>query len=369
MLTRSGLGAVLVGLTIGILGVWWGYEELVVAAIGIGTAVGASMWIARSRPRATVTRRLTSVRVARGDPIDVRYRLRNDGRRSSARSTLIDTCDDAEARVDCEPVPPQSVRHVAGRIPTRRRGIFEVGPLRVERIDPLWLAVGTWQDTGASTVIVHPRVYPLSGPTGDVRIVESEAVLLRLASDPLAGFVSMREYVPGDDPRLIHWPTTARTGTLMVREHVEVRRPEFTIVLDTGDRPERPDDFEERVDVAATLAVHAIQSGFEVVLRTTSRAHAGSPVAATDEAAVLDLLTPVQPSHGDDLVSVAELFAGTDAQMSVVVITGPTGPSGDLASFDRLVVIQIGEDARAHEGLVLAAADAPEFVQRWRTWH
>jgi uncharacterized protein (DUF58 family) len=369
VLTRSGLGTVLVGLTLAVLGVWWGYEELVVAAFGVGGVVIASTWVARSRPRARVTRRLASVRVARGDPIEVRYRLRNDGRRSSARSTLIDTCDTAEVRIDAEPVPANSVVHVTGRIPTRRRGIFDVGPLRVERIDPLWLAVGTWRDTDVSTVIVHPKVYPLVGPTGDVRIVESDSVLLRLAADPLAGFVSMREYVPGDDPRLIHWPTTARMGALMVREHVEVRRPEFTIVLDTGDRPERPDDFEERVDVTATLAVHAIQSGFEVVVRTTSRAHAGSPMAVTDEAAVLDLLTPVQPSHGDDLASAAELFAATDSDTSVVVITGPNGPSADFTRFERLVLIRIGVGATAHEGVALAATDAPEFVERWRTWH
>jgi uncharacterized protein (DUF58 family) len=81
----------------------------------------------------------------------------------------------------------------------------------------------------------------------------------------------MREYVPGDDPRMIHWPTTARTGTLMVREHVEVRRPEFTIVLDTADAAGTPDDFEESVDVAASLAVHAIAAGLDVVVRTTSR--------------------------------------------------------------------------------------------------
>lgn len=369
MLTRSGLGAVVVGLVTLVLGGWWGYEELVVAAIGVATVVAASMWVARSRPRWRVSRRLASVRVARGDPIVVRYRLRNDGRRSSARSTLIDTCDGAEVRVDADPVPPNDVAQVGGKIPTRRRGVFDVGPLLVERVDPLWLAVGTWRDSNTSAVIVHPKVYPLVGPTGDVRTVESESVLLRLATDPLAGFVSMREYVPGDDPRLVHWPTTARMGTLMVREHVEVRRPEFTVLLDTGDRPDHADDFEERVDVTATLAVHAIQNGFDVVVRTTSRAHAGTDLAVTDEAAVLDLLTPVQPAQGDELVSVPELFAWADPQASVVVVTGPRGPSTDLAAFERLVVIRIGVGATADEGVAIAATDAPEFVQRWRTWH
>ncbi len=112
----------------------------------------------------------------------------------------------------------------------------------------------------------------------------------------MSGFVSMREYVAGDDPRMIHWPTTARTGTLMVREHVEVRRPEFTVVLDTAPTAGTADDFEEAVDVAATLAVHAIRTGLDVVVRTTDHDHAGRPTPLVADAAVLDLLTPVQQS-------------------------------------------------------------------------
>ena len=38
-----------------------------------------------------------------------------------------------------------------------------------------------------------------------------------------------------------------------------------------------PDDFEEAVDVVATLAVHATRSGLDVVVRTTDRNHAGRP--------------------------------------------------------------------------------------------
>jgi uncharacterized protein (DUF58 family) len=30
---------------------------------------------------------------------------------------------------------------------------------------------------------------------------------------------SVRPYLPGDSARLVHWPTSARRGTLVVREH------------------------------------------------------------------------------------------------------------------------------------------------------
>ena len=367
MLTRSGLGAVLTGIVLAILGVWWGYEELVILAVAIGTIVLLAIWISQRPPRAVVTRRILAVRVARGDPIPVSYRLHNPTRFRSSRATIIDRCDDVEIRVATDPVAAHTARSEDAMIPTLRRGVFDVGPIDIERIDALWLTVGTRRTGQVSSVIVHPKVYDLLGPQGAVRSVENEAVIRRASADPMSGFVSMREYVAGDDPRLIHWPTTARTGTLMIREHVEVRRPEFTIVLDTSAEASNPDDFEEMVDVAASLAVHAIRSGLDVMVRTTDREHAGRPTPLVAESMVLELLTPVQRSADDDLLTVASLFTGGFDHTSVVMVTGPSGPSSRFAAAERLTAVRVGEGAASGRGIALAANSASEFVRRWRS--
>ena len=368
MLTRSGLGAVLTAVILGVAGWWWNYEEVVIAAAGIGALLLMATWVSQRPLRATVTRRLVAVRVPRGDPILLEYRLRNPTRFRSGRATIIDRCADAETRVAVPPVAPNTDVTVPGSIPTRRRGVFEVGPFVIERIDPFWLTVGRRRDESVTSVIVHPKVYDLVGPQGAVRVVENESVLRRATADPMSGFVSMREYVSGDDPRMIHWPTTARTGTLMVREHVEVRRPEFTIVLDTAPSIGTADDFEEAVDVAATLAVHAIRTGLDVVVRTTERDHAGRPTPLVTDSAVLDLLTPVQPSSAQSLLPVSSLFTGGFDQSSVVFVTGPGGPSSRFSTSERMSVVRIGAGATSGLGVVLAAADAREFVRRWRSW-
>jgi uncharacterized protein (DUF58 family) len=368
VLTRSGLGAVLVAVILGFVGWWWNYEEVVIAACGIVGLLMMAIWISQRPLRATVTRQLLAVRVPRGDPVLLSYRLRNSTRFRSGQATIIDRCDDAEIRVTAPPVSPSEEETVRGAIPTRRRGVFDVGPYEVERIDPFWLTVGRRRDAGTASVIVHPKVYDLVGPQGAVRPVENESVLRRASADPLSGFVSMREYIAGDDPRMIHWPTTARVGTLMVREHVEVRRPEFTIVLDTAPTVGTPDDFEEAVDVAATLAVHAIRTGLDVVVRTTDRDHAGRPTPLISDATVLDLLTPVQQSDDAGLLPVSALFAGGFDQSSVVFVTGPNGPSSRFATSERTSVVRIGEEATGGVGIVLAANDAREFVRRWRSW-
>jgi uncharacterized protein (DUF58 family) len=346
----------------------WSYEEVVVAAVLIVAVVLAAIWVSQRPLRARITRRLRAVRVPRGDPILVEYRVRNATRFRSGRATIIERCDDAVTRVSVATVASNTEMTVDGSIPTRRRGVFDVGPFEVEQVDPFWLTVGRRRDTARDSVIVHPKIYDLVGPHGAVRVVENESVLRRAASDPMSGFVSMREYVAGDDPRLIHWPTTARTGTLMVREHVEVRRPEFTVVLDTAPSAGTPDDFEEAVDVAATLAVHAIRSGLDVVVRTTDHDHAGRPTPLLTDAAVLDLLTPVQQSDEHALVPIAALFTGGFDQTTVVFVTGPSGPSSRFATSDRMSVVRIGDGAADGPGIVLAATDAQEFVRRWRAW-
>lgn len=369
MLTRSGLGASLTGLVLAMLGLWWRYEELVILAIGVGLVVLMAIVVARRPLRASVERRVRTIRVPRGDPVLVTYRVRNDTSHRSGHATLIDRCDGEEIQIAIDPVAAHGIDDLLATLPTQRRGVFALGPMNISKIDPFSLAAGRWRqhEDHVSTVTVHPKVYEMTGPHGSSRVVENESIVRSSASDPMSGFVSMREYVAGDDPRLIHWPTTARTGTLMVREHVEVRRPEFTIVVDAAHTVASEDDFEEMVDVAATLAVHALRTGLDVVVRTTNRLHAGRRTPLAAEGEVLDLLTPIRQT-GDDPIAVGALFTQGFDHTSVLLVTGPDGPSTRLSSNDQMVVIRIGDGARTGAGVPVAAQDAPDFVHRWRSW-
>lgn len=368
MLTRSGLGASVTAVALLGLGLWWNYEELVIGGVAIAAVVLAAIWVSQRPLRASVDRRVGAVRVPRGDPIHLAYRVRNPNRFRTSRATVIDRCDGEECRVRIDPVRSDRASDFFGTIPTTRRGVFPIGPFAIERVDPFWLAVGTRRDSAVSHITVHPKVYQLIGPQGAVRVVDSEAPLRRASSDPMSGFVSMREYVPGDDPRLIHWPTTARTGSLMIRENVEVRRPEFTVVVDTADAAADESDFEEIVDVAATLAAHAIRSGLDVVVRSTSSTHPGQSTPLLDEGSVLDYLTPVRQSDPADLLSVAQLFVQGIGQSSMVLITGPDGPSSRFTNTDQTLVVRIGQGAVAPAGVALAASDAARFVTLWKNW-
>ena len=396
MLTRSGLGVAVSAVTLVICGWWWGYDELVAAGLALAVAVAIAVWAARSSVRTQIDRSIATPRVTRGDPIRATYRVTNPSRRRSAPMVLVETLTEAQAESsdprDVQPVarPPSGQQAAipisvdvaidlppvagldrvdrSGLVPTRRRGTFTVGPWSLERVDPLGLAVGRRTAGRASPVIVHPRVHQLRGPYGAMHTVEDEAVIRKAASDPLSGFVSLREYVDGDDPRLIHWPTSARMGTLMLREHVELRRPEFTVVLDCAERVATEDDFEEMVDVTASIAVHALRSGVNVSLRTTSRHHPGAQRPVERETRILDLLTPVGRVDDDHHMSLVEIFhAGIDHTM-IMFVTGPSGPSTTLVHTDRIATVRVGKGSTLGRGVVLAVDDAVTFAERWRPW-
>ena len=85
------------------------------------------------------------------------------------------------------------------------------------------------------------------------------------------------------------------------------------------------------------------------------------------ESMALDLLTVVPQSIDEELLPVASLFTGGFDHTSVLMVTGPMGPSSRVGAIDRMTIVRIGHGASAAQGITLMAETASEFVHRWRT--
>ena len=83
-----------------------------------------------------------------------------------------------------------------------------------------------------------------------------------------AGLHNLRPYRPGDDPRLLHWKTSARAGDLMVKELEDEDRPRVRLVLEDP-KPATPSGVvEDNISRAASIAAYAIRRGYQVQLVT-----------------------------------------------------------------------------------------------------
>src|SRR5919197_2785883 len=113
-----------------------------------------------------------------------------------------------------------------------RIGRFTLGPVWVSSSDPFGIFHTSQKLSDGSTVVVYPRAVPL--PRFGRLPGELPGGSLQGARVPFStpNVASIREYRPGDAFNRIHWPTTARTSRLMVREFELDPTADVWIVLD-----------------------------------------------------------------------------------------------------------------------------------------
>ncbi|WP_027659558.1 DUF58 domain-containing protein [Salinispora fenicalii] len=268
--TARGVGLFVAAAALLAAGFRFAYPELALLGAAGVTAGGYALAVAAWRPRLAVVRRAEPDRVGRGEPVTMTVTVHNRGRLRSANLVAEDRCGSVPVPVPVLRLRPGRDTTVRYDVPTTRRGVVRVGPLRVTRRDPLGLVSLSRQHGEAVPVWVHPRVHPLNVvPTGAGRSLDG-----RVDSVPHGSitFDSLREYVVGDELRRVHWRTSARVGELMVREHVDTSLPRLVVLLDNRvvAHPQqvagRAESFESACEAAASVLTAAYRADLPVVL-------------------------------------------------------------------------------------------------------
>lgn len=314
--TRAGATILVLGISSHLAGWQLGWSELMVCSAACLVAlVGASTFVI-GRHRLVVERTLSSDRATVGDLVTSRLTITNPTRMAIG-ALQIETCA-GEPPFDISGLAPGASTMVESVIPTTRRGVIDVGPTVIAKSDPLGLMRRDVQQTPADQLWVRPRSVAVNAvPVGFAKDLEGPTSDASPAGD--VSFHALREYVVGDDHRHVHWMSTARTGTLMIRQYVDNRRPAMCVVLDTAMADSA--DFELAVEVSASLMVAGRDDHRSVTLRHTGR--------RPEHADPLDELTIVEPGTVSLLDAVQSALV-TEPDISVCTIVTGTQPADTL---------------------------------------
>jgi len=282
-LTRQGVIVAACAVLTGVMGRLFGVIELffLSAAMLVATVVGYASVLLR-RPRVVVRRWVRPEVLTAGDTGRVDIVLSAKGHGMQPSFDLIEAVgDDRTARLAVAPMRGGTERSAGYRVPTEHRGVLTIGPLVASRSDLLGFARSTATIAGIDEILVAPRAYEMDMPELGDGILGRHLLAQSVRLGP-GEFHSLREYVPGDEPRTIHWKASARSDDLKVRQHSAEGLRRCTVVLDQDVPADagHADAFERAVTAAASLVHSADRAGLQTRFATTGGADLRGPTVS-----------------------------------------------------------------------------------------
>jgi len=312
----DGWGVLAAAVAAGWAGVHYGWAELTILAAVAGFVLLAAIASSIGRSRYAVTLDLAQRRVVVGERAVGRVEVRNASTRALLPAEIELPVGAGLAAFPLPRLAPGAVHDDIFAVPTQRRCVIVVGPVRSVRGDALGLVRREVRWTEPIELFVHPRTVPLNGAAaGFMKDLEGRPTRELSASD--VSFHALREYVVGDDRRHVHWKSTARAGQLMVKQYEETRRSHLAVALSSSPEDyEDPEEFELAVSVAGSLGVQALREEKDVTVVLQSGA-----LRSGSAGRLLDDLTraSLDPGRGD-IVSLAKSVGSGVLGASVVVL-------------------------------------------------
>ncbi len=276
----------------------------------------------------------------------------------------------AVARYTLPLLAPKADHTEIALIPTQRRGVVLVGPVTTQRGDPFGVARREVNWTEQLEMFIHPPTVALE-PLGSGLLRDLEGHTTNDVSMSDLAFHTLREYVPGDDRRYIHWRSSAKlssasgAGTFLVRQFLDTRRSHVAVVVDVNPASYGSEaDFEMAISAGASVAVRALIDEMDLTvvcgdhvavqppvfgaLDTFSRAELGERSLAASAGQVQRLAPDV---------SVVVLFTGSQAtvtefqqarsylsrEVNTLVVQAHGGSAMSLRELGGMRVLGIGD--------------------------
>lgn len=242
-------------------------------------------------------------------------------------------------------VPARKSTRVVLEETFRRRGAHSPRALTIRSRFPFGLLEREIRFSDGAEILVYPRINLLRSTALEQMAGSGDAPRIRAGDGE--EFFGLREYVPGDDIRLISWRVSARYRKLIVHELEPTTAHHIVIIFDTRglfDTPELEELFEEAVDLTASLAALLCRRQFAVALQTPDSSVAAD-TGRSQLKKILDRLARTEPVNPEscseswfaargDLAMAGRLYVAADPGLW----GEPTGYRGSRVLDPREVV-------------------------------
>jgi uncharacterized protein (DUF58 family) len=333
-----------------------------------GLLVFSFVWAWLNLHWARVTRQTRSRRSQVGKYAEERFIVENTGPLPKLWLEVRDQSELPGHRVSrvVNSLPARHQRSWAVKTTCYRRGRFMLGPVTLYSGDPFGLFLLQRDIHLTSHIVVYPPTFDLPGFSPPVGQISGGDALRRRTHYVTTNVAGVRDYVPGDSFNRIHWPSTARTGRLIVKEfeldpmadiwlfldlekRVHVGKvAELTLDLSLPpllrvlrDEPSHidldPSTEEYAIAITASLAKHFLDRNRSVGMVTYSR-RAQREFAQTDrgERQLGRLLGMLAVARAEGSIPLAQVLAAETVNFTrgttAIVVTSSTDPEWVVAT-------------------------------------
>lgn len=327
LLTTRGRAFVSSGITLAVCGMGLGFADLTrIGVLLISLPLLSAALMRRHDLRFALERTARPGRVQVDEPAIVTLTLDNAG---PSTSPLIMAEEQLDYALGDRPrfVIPRLRRgerqEVHYTVRSHVRGRHRLGPLGVRLRDPFGLSTRVASISGAGEVVVLPRIIPLGTGRPPGSGIGAEGAIPHMVALHGEDDVSIRAYRDGDDLRRIHWPATAKTGALMVRQEDRPARRRAVVVLDSRASGHRgtghQSSLEWAVTAAASITAHLCDQGYAVHLVTDETAEDGRAATAVELDRALEVLAVARTGQLEQFAEVLHAAHPVTASGGLVI--------------------------------------------------
>jgi uncharacterized protein (DUF58 family) len=241
--------------------------------------------------------------------------------------------------------PRQNLR-MASRVVLPHRGIYRLGPLSAVCLYPFGLARHSRLLAAGEDVLVLPQMgrLDLAGfQRWLARITRGDGRLHRLArpsmihQDDLHG---MRPFRPGDNPRWIHWRTSARRNLKMVREFEEDAGQNLIVIVEPWSVSHEHADpaVEATISLAATICWEWCRQSTEYLMLAVAGHSPAVAAGYSSRDTALQMLRHLAKTVGEATIEPTPLLKAVAAEVvpeAPVLIISPRADSPLVARLAR----------------------------------